>query len=498
MKTARLLALTGSAGLVISIMAAMAGPAGAASAPHRVLLPGSLTPAGERAHPAGTAAADSQVRFDLVLKLRDSAGARRLAQLVSTPGSAEYRHYLSDAAWIARFSPAMSDVATAESWLHSSGFSIVSVPRDRLFIAAQGSVKSVERAFGVRLGYYKVNGYKVRLASNALSIPASVAGVISGVAGVNQYPATTGLALARAAVSAAKPGREPAPPPGFRNPQPCSAYWGQKIDTSDSPKLYAPYAHPLPYDICGYKPAQLRGAYQLAGRVARGNDGSGVTLAIVDAYDSPTLLTDAQKYFRLNDPAHPLLTSQFTNLTPATVDDQQLCDGSGWYDEQALDVEASHAMAPGAHILYVGAQDCLDTSLLAAVNTAITSGASGVSVLFSSGDSGDNFADFGLTAPNYPASSPYITAVGGTTLEVNARNVRQAEYGWSTAKQTLCESKTTSCGTATTPAGSLAFQAGGGGGTSYYYAEPYYQVPVVPAALADRNIAVTGAPARVV
>src|SRR5579875_1989969 len=118
------------------------------------------------------------------------------------------------------------------------------------------------------------------------------------------------------------PSREPAPPPGFRNPQPCSAYWGQKIDTSDSPKLYAPYAHPLPYDICGYKPAQLRGAYQLAGRVARGNDGSGVTLAIVDAYDSPTLLTDAQKYFRLNDPAHPLLTSQFTNLTPATVDDQ--------------------------------------------------------------------------------------------------------------------------------------------------------------------------------
>jgi subtilase family serine protease len=358
-----------------------------------------------------------------------------------------------------------------------------------------------------------------------------VAGLVSGVAGVNQYPATTGLTQAGTAASAASPGQEPAPPPGFRNPQPCSAYWGQKIDTTDSPALYAPYAHPLPYDICGYKPAQLRGAYRLARRVNRGDDGAGVTLAIVDAYDSPTLLADAQKYFRLNDPAHPLLTSQFTNLTPATVDDQQLCGGSGWFDEQALDVEASHAMAPGAHILYVGAQDCLDTSLLAAVNTAITSGASvvsnswgdtlgdlftdaatktafdntfliadatGVSVLFSSGDSGDNFADFGLTAANYPASSPYITAVGGTTLEVNARNARQAEYGWSTAKQTLCQSKTTSCGTATTPLSALAFQAGGGGGTSYYYAEPYYQVPVVPTALADRNIAVTGVPARVV
>ena len=160
-------------------------------------------------------------------------------------------------------------------------------------------------------------------------------------------------------------------------------------------------------------------------------------IAIVDAYDSPTLLSDAQTYFRLNDPAHPLKSSQFINLSPSTVDDEALCGGSGWYPEQALDVESSHSMAPGATIIFVGAQDCLDTSLLAALSTAITSGASvvsdswgdglgdllddaatktayddtfmvadttGVSVLFSSGDDGDNFADFGLAAPDYPAS----------------------------------------------------------------------------------------------
>jgi subtilase family serine protease len=158
MRSARFLALTGAAGLVISIVAAVAGPAGAAPAPHRILLPGSLTPARERAHPVGTAAANSQVRFDLVLKLRDSAGAQRLAQLVSTPGSAGYRHYLSDAAWIARFGPTTSDVAKAESWLRASGFSVLSVPPDRLFIAAQGPAKSVEHAFAIRLGYYTVNG----------------------------------------------------------------------------------------------------------------------------------------------------------------------------------------------------------------------------------------------------------------------------------------------------------------------------------------------------
>ena len=266
--------------------------------------------------------------------------------------------------------------------------------------------------------------------------------------------------------------------------------------------------------------------------MASGDNGTGVTIAIVDAYDSPTLLADAQKYFSKNDPSHPLASSQFFNVAPATVDDQAACGGSGWFAEQALDVESSHTMAPGANIEFVGAQDCQDSSLLAALQTAITSGASvvsdswgddlgdllvdastkaafdntflladgtGVSVLFSSGDTGDNFADFGLAAPNYPTSSPFITAVGGTTLEVNARNERQAEYGWSTAKQTLCTSTTTNCGSATTPIGSLAWQAGGGGGTSYTYTQPYYQAGVVPSALALRNQALFGpVPLRVV
>ena len=130
---------------------------------------------------------------------------------------------------------------------------------------------------------------------------------------------------------------------------------------------------------------------------------------------------------------------------------EDVCGASGWFAEQALDVESSHAMAPGANILFVGAQDCFDTSLLASENTAISSGASvvsnswgdvlgdllvdaasktafdntfeladatGVSILYSSGDSGDNFADFGIAAPDYPPSSPFVTAVGGTSLEV--------------------------------------------------------------------------------
>lgn len=535
MRTARLWAMTGAAGLAIGCTVAAAPPAAASPAPGpsaRAKLQGSLTPAIERSHPAGRVSGTAAVSFDLLLTLRNAAGARALVKAVSAPGSAGFRHYLTDSAWIARYAPTAASVAKAESWLRGEGFSIGALPKDRLFVPASGSAAQVEKAFGVTLGYYEVNGHKVRLANGTLSIPVSLAGVVSGAVGVNQYVATTGLSAAGATPASAKPAQEPPPPAGFRNPQPCAAYWGQKIDTADSGSLYAPYSHPLPYDICGYKPSQLRGAYGLAGSVAAGNDGKGVTIAIVDAYDSPTLLSDAQHYFQLNDPAHPLSSAQFANLTPPAVDDVALCGGSGWYPEQALDVESSHSMAPGANILFVGAQDCTDSGLLAALTTAVTSGASvvsdswgdvlgdlftdaatktayddtfmlaattGVSVLFSSGDDGDNFAISGLTAPDYPPSSPFVTAVGGTTLEVNKHNQRAAEYGWSTARQALCDSKTTNCGSATKPAGALAYQVGGGGGTSYYYTEPYYQAPVVPSALALRNEALLGpVPARVV
>ncbi len=242
--------------------------------------------------------------------------------------------------------PTRSAVTRAESWLRANHFTVTSVPKDHLFVAARGTALQVERTFGVTLGYYMVTGHKVRLANGALSIPASMSNAITGAVGINQSVATPGLAQVGATKSA-KPAQEPPPPAGFRNPQPCSKYWGQKTDTADSGSLYAPYTAPLPYDICGYKPAQLRGAYGLAHSVATGTDGKGVTLAIVDAYDSPTLLSDAQLYFKLNDPAHPLSSSQFTNIPPATVDDAGECGGSGWYAEQALDVESSHSMAPG-------------------------------------------------------------------------------------------------------------------------------------------------------
>ena len=201
--------------------------------------------------------------------------------------------------------------------------------------------------------------------------------------------------------------------------------------------------------------------------------------------------------------------------------------------EQALDVESSHSMAPGAHIIFVGAVDCLDNSLLAAVNTAITSGASvvsdswgdtlgdlltdaatkaafdntfmladttGVSVLFSSGDSGDNFADFGMTVPDYPPTSPFVTAVGGTSLEVGKSDIRPRRVRLvdRQADPLRPARPPTAAPRPRRSARSLA-RRGGGAGTSYTYLQPSYQAGVVPAALALRNQNLFGpTPLRVV
>jgi len=140
MKAARLWALTGSVGLGVSFLAA-AGSAAAATHPPsgRVALHGSLAPASERAHPAGRVAANARINFDLTLKVRNAAAARKLALAVSTPHSKQFHHYLTDAQWIARFAPSKAEVNAAERWLRSEGLTVGSVPKDRLFITVHGS-----------------------------------------------------------------------------------------------------------------------------------------------------------------------------------------------------------------------------------------------------------------------------------------------------------------------------------------------------------------------
>jgi subtilase family serine protease len=109
-------------------------------------------------------------------------------------------------------------------------------------------------------------------------------------------------------------------------------------------------------------------------------------------------------------------------------------------------------------------------------NTLVQAAAEGIGVYFSSGDDGDEVANDGYRTVDWPASSPWVTAVGGTSLGVGSANNYVGETGWSTAKSTLNADNTWS---------DPAYLYGAGGGTSRVFAEPDYQQGVVPSAIAN-------------
>jgi len=511
-------------------------PAGAQT-PSMTPLPGSSAPAASSTPSAGPVAPTSPVDFEVALNPRDVAGAEAFATAVSTSTSPSYRAYLTPAQWEERFSPTGAQVAQVEAWLHQQGFTLDSVSGDRMAVSASGTAAQVEQAFDTTLANHVVRGQTLRLAERDLSVPSSLAGIVAGAVGINQTPATPDLNVDGPTTGAApSAGTKPiAPPPGYRTPEPCSAYFGEKADSHQPPYGHG-YGYPLPYVVCGYVPSQLRSAYGVASLVAKGKDGTGETVAIVDAYASPTLYSDAATYSGLNDHTHVLSKGRFREVLPKSFDDGGLCGASGWSEEQTLDVEAVHGMAPGAKIVYVGAKDCF-TGLFDAVrkvvddhladvvtdswgdnggdllddagtrasfdHTLIMAAGTGVSVLFASGDNGDEFATLGFASPDYPPSSPWDTAVGGTSLEVGADGAREQEFGWSTDHSYLCTSVllgSTGCTKRTLGTWlPLSFDGGSGGGTSYDYLQPAYQAGIVPLALATRNSPVVGpTPTRVV
>ena len=101
----------------------------------------------------------------------------------------------------------------------------------------------------------------------------------------------------------------------------------------------------------------------------------------------------------------------------------------------------------------------------------------GIGVYFSSGDNGDEVARLGHPAADFEASSPWVTAVGGTSLAINAGGNREYETGWQTGKQVLENGKW----------GEQTYNGGAGGGTSVLFDQPFYQRGTVPDSLAEQN-----------
>jgi hypothetical protein len=255
-----------------------------------------------------------------------------------------------------------------------------------------------------------------------------------------------------------------------------------------------------PYGTVAYAPNQIRDAYGVNNLLGAGLptpplDGTGQTIAIVDAYDDPSIFQAVDAFdsqFTLTDSGPTLyaqygqassfltVLNQYGQATSLPSTDPNGPGTDNWEVEEALDVEWAHAIAPGAQIILVEANSQSLSDLMASVATAAAQpGVSVVSMSWGFAEGQAVFAsdeamydgyfdlpgvtfvastgDYGAADPEYPAFSPNVVAVGGTSLMLNGDNAYNSETGW---------------GYYSSSAGALI---GSGGGLSLYEPEPAYQ-----------------------
>src|SRR5450759_449597 len=208
-------------------------------------------------------------------------------------------------------------------------------------------------------------------------------------------------------------------------------------------------------------PADIQSAYALP----TGSQGSGMTVAIVDAYDLPTAEEDLAAY-RSNFGLPPCTTA---NLCFRKVDQRGgtsypvTAVGKGWDSEIALDIDMVSAACPNCNILLVEADSANFSDLGPAVNTAVAMGAiavsnsygggegsasseayldshyynhPGVAITAATGDCGyncDGNPSSHVSSVEYPAASPYVVAVGGTRLTRDGSARGWTESAWGNA-----------------------------------------------------------------
>jgi subtilase family serine protease len=478
-------------------LTASSAPALAAPAPPGDRVPitsaNALVPAG--ATDEGTAPATGALDIRVYLSGRNQAGLRTLARQVSTPGDQHYRHFLTPAQYAATFGPTTEQRTAVTSWLRGCGFSVTG--GNTHYVGASGDQAAVECATDAPMHVFRWRGTTVRAPAGRLSVPQAVADDVLSISGLSTLttkvrPATTGLAGHPAAATAAA--------------TTCSSYWGESPATTVPPA----YGATRPWHVCGYLPSQLRSAYGVTGT---GLTGTGIKVAVVGAFASDTVASDVQTYASRHG-EQAWASGQLTQVVPDGLPPQP----SSWTMEEIMDVEAVHAIAPSAGVVYVASADAEDNSFVDAISRIvdgrladIVSGSwvlgadtgipsatvlafeqnflqgavEGIGFFFASGDEGSQAASGDgsgplITATEYPASDPWVTAVGGTTLAIGAGG----QYLWETGRETDYAQLSDDGGSWVSPPGT--FSGGSGGGASGLFRRPWYQ-PGTPRAASTDN-----------
>jgi subtilase family serine protease len=398
----RVAALAGTTALATAFLGATATSAGAApasattgwapTATQALTLVGALG--------QGTAAPATALRLTIGLAPQDRAGLDALIVRQATPGSADYGRYLTPAAFTQRFGATPATASAVASYLTSAGMRNVTVSSNRLQVTADATVAQAQSAFHTTIASFVQDGRTVLANTTPALVPSSLAGKVTGVAGLS----TLGFTLS---------------PHDATNPK-----------------------------LTGFYPKEFNTVYHSAGTRA----GTGITQAVIAEGDVTQTLKDLRTAEAKQGLPRTTVTVRYTGIRSS--------DTAG-VDEWDLDTQTSTGVAPAStEIIYV-ATSLTDSDLARAVNAFAAEGtatvgsaslgecdalpyldgtmaiddiafaeaaAQGQTFHASTGDTGascpvaptNGVPGSGPIDTSYPASSPYVNAVGGTTLDADA------------------------------------------------------------------------------
>ncbi|HAE84217.1 MAG TPA: peptidase S53 [Ktedonobacter sp.] len=424
--------------LIIAIVLwnVMASFTHATPVPGRVLLPSTIAKYTSSSKVVAQTTANQPISLAIGLNLRNQADLTSYLTQISTPQSPLYHHYLNAATFAALYAPLPSSEAVITDYLRSQGFTITATYPNHLIVDARGTIGQAENIFQVQINNYQGQSGQYFFANAAApSLPVSVASFVSSVAGLDnlvQYhrkAPTNGKAHPALTKSNASPNTITCPQPGAAT-----------IPTS-------------------YTPSQIATAYDFNKLYDSGSLGEGQTVGLLelDGYSSNDIALYASCFGGKN-----------TQIQTIPIDGYNGAAGAN-AAEVELDMEMVLGLAPRLASLRVYEASI---SSLAAYNDAwariVNDGtpvvstswvfceqgagvaneiqqeniffqaaaAQGQTILAASGDLGATGCYDPQTGSNTtpsvddPASQPFVTGVGGTTLSLNADNTYQSERVW--------------------------------------------------------------------
>jgi hypothetical protein len=391
-------------------------------------------------------AVDPSLKMSMTLLTVPSASQQQaLTKLLAdqqNPGSASYHKWLTPEEYADRFGLSLGDIAKLTAWLRSQGFNVVETARGRNWIVFTGTAAQVEKSFQTEIHNFKTNGQTHFANTTSPLIPAALSRVVVGVRGLNNFPAKSNA----------------------HRTQP-----GYTLTVGSNSFLFV-------------APGDVASIYDVNTLIGSGIDGTGQTLAVIGQTD--VYLDDLNNFrsgFNINaisgcaTNSNGVITScsggnfQYVYADAATGTDPG-SPSSGNLAEADIDLEWSNAVARNATIAYVNAPltgvftsayYAIDNTIAPVITMSYTTpcelaevgffaadeaelqkaNSLGITFMNSSGDTGAAECDFGSNlaqfgyAVAYPASSPSVTGVGGTSIPAIAPNEYSSTY-WNSSNDT--------------------------------------------------------------